>query len=276
MAVYAAAAAAMAERKRPLVLLPPAAGVKPKRAAKNKCAFTGVALPKRVAFVSANAPANALGRWIGTLPPAASVFVAGIYDYLSAPPFHGASLFDSKPVVKAAGARWKPNEAQTGRCFDRSVPSGWWMAPDEQTLERLLLLPLNHDGVRHWEISVDGFTMGETQMSIALTLLQQYRTKANLPKPVVPCVREAFLRAREDATGVAVATFGGCGEVPQWTKKAADSSYLTPWLADPQCPACERFVSDQFLDCGCDGVAWERCPRCTAKYRADAPHACAA
>ncbi len=160
------------------MLKAPAAGVKPVKE-KRKKGFAKVAtkaLPKPVFTTKAigqtpggDSSAKADDDREGTLSLPDSAFLKwiragngdrpsseGARDYLMrGAPFLGESPFEGKEAVKDCGARWVPNPKKQKGVQDGLV-SGWWSAPNERVLERLLELPKTNKTTRSgrpWMVS---------------------------------------------------------------------------------------------------------------------------
>lgn len=194
------------------------------------------------------------------------------YAYiLEGAPFRGESLYGVKDQLKDAGATFAQNKEKKEGCDDATIKRGWWAAGDDATLFRMLNLERDERG-RHLWTCLD---LGHTQMSVLVCWLRSFS------KETGAVMQEDTESAAIDAsvsTGGKRKRKGALNEedlVPDWIRAAANGKHLTPWVPEPTCVVCYQKVTDQFLDCGCNGAVWTRCPKCTAIYRpgAPAPHA---
>lgn len=206
-------------------------------------------------------------KWLREQPTEHAWHKQAVQEYLlTGPPYKGDANFDAKAVVKAAGGTWVRNPAKRDGCDDRSIPRGWWAAPDENALRALLDLPRSHcarsRNVKPWRC----LELGDTQMMLAMQWLNAFREATGVTRdaaaPVeavepVALVRHSKERARDVWDGV-----------PEWIMKASKRS-MKPLAPDTVCATCQKAVCDQFLDCDCPGVVWRRCAICGEKYRVD-------
>lgn len=189
-----------------------------------------------------------------------------VYEYvLKGAPYRGDSLFESKDKLKELGARFHFNPAKKEGCDDKSIKKGWWAAGDDATLFRLLQLDRDDNGRNQWSC----LEMGAVQLSCIRAWLRMFREEtgivSNVDEEMTPDEEAPRVTKRQRAAVAQEA------KVPDWILEVADGKYLTPRVPYPTCGVCFRTVIDQFLDCGCAGVQWTRCPKCTAIYRPEAP-----
>lgn len=274
-----------------MFLKPPHKDAKPLSNRSTKGALTGKAVAKPKAFKkedneqSESPPppkvVSPFVLWARAQEQRGSVFQQQVLEYLAnGPPYLGNSVFDSKEAIKDLGARFSPNPAKAKDCTNRSIKRGWWSAPDEVVLGELLRMELvrhlyeGPEGVRgswvrrcptrHWAC----LNLVETQIGIVIDYLNKYQELHGNPPEAnkVTDLQDEPPRKRARAWRVSP-------EVPEWILRAA-ALPAPRWLPDPTCEDCNGTVSDQFLDCGCAGVAWHRCPVCTDKYRTDGKRRC--
>lgn len=187
------------------------------------------------------------------------------YEYvLEGAPFRGDSLYGVKDQLKEAGARFARNADKKEGCEDKSIKRGWWAAGDDATLFRMLNLERDERGRNPWSC----LELGSVQEGLLVRWLRRFSQETGV-------VLEAAEAAEAAAAGGAKRKRDeGDNEgdlVPDWVRAAANGAYLTPSVPEPTCGVCVRKVMEQFLDCGCKGAKWTRCPICTAIYRPGAP-----
>lgn len=257
-----------------MFLKPPDRDTKPRSNRSLKGALTGKAAAKPPVFKQAGEAAEAappkevapFALWAKAQDQNVGIFQQQVLEYLAnGPPYLGDSIFEAKDALKELGSRFYINPEKPKDCTDRSVRRGWWSAPDEVVLGKLLRLSVPYNGRRQWTC----LHLVETQVDMVLDWLDKYEAQRAAPPNTAP--QDAppvahFVKRRRRAPS----------PVPEWIARAADGKHMRPWLPDPTCPDCRVQVTDQFLECGCcfQGVTWQRCAVCTAKYRTDGKHRC--
>ena len=178
---------------------------------------------------------------------------------LQGPPYKGAA-WGTRELLDDVGTKWERNPAKKKDCDDKSIPRGWWCAPDEATM--LKLLKLTHKGGRAWWC--DGLT--DTQLNQVEKWLVAFlgddddRGPTSLP-------RQSGRRSRRPRSSAPTTTRGrAC---------PSGSSGRTSGTCPSGCPTpvqvCGEGVTDQFLDCQCQEARWQRCPTCMEKYAPTSP-----
>ena len=257
-----------------MFLQAPKSGQVPKPNRSPKGAFTNRPPPKIKKFVPPNdngdeddvpskpkvrerPPDSAFMAWLREKQTSHAVHVNDAKDYvLEGAPFKGESTFDAKEAVKELGGGWCANPDKRKDCEDKSIRRGWFAANDETVLLRLLRLKNDDRGRRQWT----PLGMGSTQINLLLTWLNEFFGSAPESASDSP-----YPEAKRPRNGPKAAT----DETPQWIIDY-NARYVHVWFHDTKCVACDEWVTDQFLDCGCGpGVKWERCAKCGAKYRTD-------
>ena len=266
-----------------MFLKPPGKDTKPVSNRSTKGAFSNKKPAKLVAFkkaTSEEAPApkedTPFVVWMRKQPRDVGFFQQQVTEYLtSGPPYLGDSLWDSRDAIKELGGFWSRNPLKAKDCDDKSIKSGWWAAPTEAVLLKLLRMGRDGCGRRQWEC----VHLVETQLGMAIEWLRKFEAtkggppqeakqmdtepiEEELPGDVTP-PRPAAKRARRESP-----------KVPQWIRDAEDGKHMRPWLPDPMCRDCGRTVCDQFLDCGCERAVWVRCTMCTHKHRVGSDDCC--
>ncbi len=258
-----------------MFLQPPRSGSSPGHKRSTNCAFTGKKPAKIQKFTpeaeegSEDTPKAVVqtltpfGTWLRTrfnveLPP----YKQQAIEYIGAgSPYMGESYYESKDVVQREGAKFVWNPAKKKGCTDKSIPKGWWSAPDDASLLRLLALDRDERGRRRWSC----LELGNIQLNVVHGWLRAYFDELDASMQVDE-ESQVTPAPRRGGGGTATRTSGE-EAVHEWIRAAADGRHVTPWVAEPECPGCERVVWAQFLDCGCIDAVWRRCPVCTAIYR---------
>ena len=258
-----------------MFLKSPACSDKPKPNRSQKGAFTNKLAPKIKKFVPKDegeegaeegdaskakpgdkVPDSAFVTWLRDKETSHAVHVDMAKDYLlEGAPFKGDSTFDAKDAIKDLGGTWRRNPDKAKDCDDKSIRRGWWSAPNESVLLKLLRLGNDERGRRQWT----PLGMGDTQMHFIMSWLDEFyghspgtSARAQEQDSADP-TEEDLLHTKRART-----------DTPQESKW-----YVTKWVENTVCISCRQEVWDQFMDCSCAGAIWKQCPLCCAKYRVD-------
>lgn len=193
-------------------------------------------------------PDSAFVVWLRNKPTSHAVHVDMAKDYLlEGQPFKGDSAFDAKDCIKERGGAWCPNTDKRKDCEDKSIRRGWWSAPNEVCLMKLLRMPNNERSRRQWT----PLNMGPTQINCIVQWLDEFH--GNVPGSTTQeeLVEEARVPLDHESA----------------PKRAR--MWVATWVPDTKCIVCGQPVTDQFMDCHCLDAEWERCTKCGEKYRID-------
>ena len=276
-----------------MFLKAPAASEKPKTNRSQNGAFTNKPRPKIKKFVPVEtgdaqdgSPVNAsrltgqkqkikesvpdskFAAWLRAKQVSRAMHVDMAKDYiLEGMPYKGDSTFDAKAGIKDRGGEWRPNADKHKDCQDRAIRRGWWCAPDETTLLKLLRIPNDDRGRRQWT----PLDMGATQISFIVSWLDDFNGNA----PGTSVQEQDGQNAPESVSGELMPPKRSrtCAKwvdegVASWIIEA-NAKWVSTWVPDTKCVVCGQDVRDQFMDCQCQSAAWERCSKCGEKYRID-------
>lgn len=253
-----------------MFLRPATASDKPRTNRSRKGAFTNNLAPKIKAWTppvdEKEAPPpppkheTEFVRWLRQQQPEENApYRQATRDYLlEGPPYRGESTYDAKDTLKDMEAKWVPNPAKKKGCQDKTIRRGWWSAPDENVLKKLLAL--RRDRWRRYQWCCVDLT--ETQLELVQQWLGEYQkatgTTLETDEPQYDASKAKRSRHESDQDNA-----------PIWILKAK-SQPPRPMVPDTVCKVCQQSVTDQFLDCQCLQAEWRRCGNCGEKWRVDA------
>lgn len=199
--------------------------------------------------------------WLREKKTSAAWHIDATKEYLlQGPPYRGDSQFDSKDALKELGTKWMWNPLKKKECQDKTIKKGWWSAPGEAILVKLLEME-HAGGRRQWE----PLDMGETQIGVALKWLLEFLGD-EAPQDA-KAVKEAAEDLRPDAKRQKCNSDVDPGL--QHILEMQRTKPMKQWVLDTVCKKCGHSVLDQFMDCACLEAQWVRCSLCQEKKRVD-------
>ena len=251
-----------------MFLKAPTVGDKPKPNRSQKGAFTNKMAPKIQKFVPKDEgeegeddpqtrkpvpkekqPDSTFVAWLRNKATSHAVHVDMAKDYLlEGAPFKGDSTFDAKEGIKERGGTWCPNPDKRKDCEDKSIRRGWWSAPNEACLIKLLRMPNDERNRRQWT----PLNMGPTQLNCMVQWLDEFHGNAQGSS-----IQEAVVE--EETVEKEVVEEPVAKRARTWV----------PWVPDTKCVVCAQPVTDQFMECHCLEAEWACCSKCGEKYRVD-------
>ena len=255
----------------------PKPGVKPTSSRSQKGAFTGKAAtkikkwkpPEEEGDVAKESKAQKVESefvtWMRKQTTTGAWHIESAKDYvLEGPPWKGDSTFDAKQDIKDRDGRWCPNLAKAKDCDDKTIRRGWWSAWDSRVLLLLLGMPPDDRGRRPWACCA----LVETQQIQVIHWLKAFHEAQGISVHTSCPIELTSVELPLTAEGVKANDKANWKGVPQWIIDA-NAKYVSTWVQDTVCVVCKRSVDDQFMDCSCQEAVWQRCNKCSEKFRTD-------
>lgn len=187
------------------------------------------------------------------------------------PPYACNVQYEAKESAKDVGAIWVPNrefDEKERNKSDKKSRRGWWSAPSEAVLLKMLRVPAfpsmdSRTGRSTTPKRACAMVDAEEQVCVSAEywLKTYYEARATYDAPCADA-GHAKQHASSSSSSSSPAPRGGWSEVAPW-RPDPDPEWIldrvhsySPLPPMPRCPDCYGFVSDQFLECSCAGKAW--------------------